>query len=116
MSSILNDTKKILGLGEDYTPFDLDVTTHINTAFSVIDQLGIGPDNGIFISDDGDEWEDLGLPQKWTNMLRTYVYLKVKMLFDPPTTSFLVTAVNDQIKEYEWRLSHYREYEMSTGS
>lgn len=111
MSSILNDTKKILGLGEDYTPFDLDVIIHINTAFSVLEQLGIGPEDGISISDAGDDWDDLGLPNKWVNMIKTYLYLKVRMLFDPPTMSFMITAVQDQLKEYEWRLSHFRETE-----
>ena len=113
MSSILNDTKKVLNLGSSYTPFDQDIITHINAAFSVINQLGIGPDEGCLITDATTTWEDLDLPTRWTNLLKTYLYLKVRMLFDPPTMSFMITSMNDQLKEYEWRLSHYRELEIA---
>lgn len=108
-NSILNSTKKILGIDSDYTAFDLDITTHINAVFSVLDQLGIGPSGGYFIEDAGPEWGDLGLPPNQTNMVRTYVFLKTRMLFDPPTTSFLLDAMEKQIAEYEHRLSVNRE-------
>lgn len=107
--SILTSTKKILGLSEDYTAFDLDVITHINTAFSVLNQLGIGPALGFAIEDKSAVWSDLALPQNQLSMVRTYIYLKVRMLFDPPNTSFLIEAMNNQIQEHEWRLSTFRE-------
>lgn len=108
-NSILKSTKKILGIDGDYTAFDLDIITHINASFSVLDQIGIGPVGGFYIEDSGPRWQDLNLPQAQLNMVRTYVFLKVRMLFDPPTTSFLIDAMEKQISEYEYRLSVNRE-------
>jgi hypothetical protein len=110
--SILKSTKKILGLAEDYTAFDLDVITHINAAFSILDQLGVGPEGGFMIEDDTAVWSDFIAPRNQLNLVKTYVYLKVRSLFDPPTTSFLIQATNDHIKEYEWRLNSFREWEL----
>ena len=110
--SILKSTKKILGLADDYTVFDLDVITHINAAFSILDQLGVGPLGGFFIEDESAEWGDYIAPSNQLNLIKTYVFLKVRMLFDPPGTSFLITAMTDQIKEYEWRLNVFREVEL----
>ena len=109
-SSILNSTKKILGLSEDYAVFDLDVITHINAAFSVLNQLGVGPVDGYFIEDESDEWGDFDVPANQLNLVKTYIFLKTRLLFDPPTTSFLLDAMQNQIKEYEWRLNNFREY------
>lgn len=108
-NSILTSTKKILGVGADYTAFDVDIITHINTAFAVVNQLGIGPEEGFYIEDASPTWNDLGLPENQGRMVRTYVFLKTRMLFDPPTTSYLIDATNKQIEEYEWRLSLFRE-------
>jgi hypothetical protein len=108
-SSILTSTKKVLNIPADYTAFDLDILTHINTAFSVLTQLGIGPTTGYFVEDETLMWEDLMLPQVQLNMVRTYIYLKTRMLFDPPGTSFLIDAMNKQIEEHEWRLNVFRE-------
>jgi hypothetical protein len=108
--SILKSTKKILGLADTYTVFDLDVITHINAAFSTLDQLGVGPDGGFFIENDRDEWSDFDIPANQLNLVKTYIFLKVRILFDPPTTSFLIEATNNQIREYEWRLSVFREW------
>ncbi len=110
--SILKSTKKILGLADSYTPFDLDVITHINASFSILDQLGVGPLGGFFIEDDSSEWSDYEAPPNQLNLIKTYVFLKVRMLFDPPGTSFLISAMTDQIKEYEWRLNVFREVEL----
>jgi hypothetical protein len=107
--SILISTKKILGVGPDYAAFDLDIITHINSTFSIVHQLGIGPDDGFMIEDDSALWSDLEVDPSQLNLLRTYVFLKVRMLFDPPTTSFLIEATNNQIQEYEYRLSYNRE-------
>ena len=107
--SILKSTKKILGLDEDYVAFDLDVITHINAAFSILNQLGVGPEGGFYIEDESAVWDDYGLPPNQMHLVKTYVYLKVRVLFDPPGTSFLLNAANEQIKEYEWRLNVFRE-------
>lgn len=107
--SILISTKKILGLGLDYTIFDPDVLMHINATFSVLDQLGVGPVGGFFINDETALWGDILLPNNQLNLVKTYVFLKVRMLFDPPTTSFLIEAMNKQIAEFEWRLNVFRE-------
>jgi hypothetical protein len=110
--SILLSTKKILGLGNEYTPFDLDVITHINAAFSILNQLGIGPEEGYFISDETNLWTEFVAPDNQLNLVKTYVFLKVRILFDPPSTSFLLETYDNQIKEYEWRLNIMRENEL----
>lgn len=107
--SILTSTKKILGLDQGYTVFDLDVITHINAAFSILNQLGVGPEEGFYIEDEAAVWSDFPVPLNQESLVKTYVFLKVRILFDPPATSFLIQAANDQIKEYEWRLNVFRE-------
>ena len=107
--SILVSTKKVLGIDAGYESFDLDIVTHINAAFSVVNQLGVGPDDGFFITDETAVWGDLSLPDNQLNLVKTYVYLRVRMVFDPPGTGFLIEAMKNQIKEYEWRLSTFRE-------
>ena len=108
-NSILTSTKKILGIDDEYTAFDADILTHINSVFSTLTQLGIGPSDGFMIEDATETWDaflgtDLNL-----NAVRSYVYLKVRLLFDPPTTSYLITAMKEQTQELEWRLNVYRE-------
>jgi hypothetical protein len=108
--SILNSTKKVLGIAEDYTVFDVDVIMHINTALSTLTQLGVGPAEGFTVEDAGDEWEDFVDPDDHQfNAVKSYVYLKVRMLFDPPSTSYLIAAQQKQIEELEWRLNVHRE-------
>lgn len=111
--SILKSTKKILGLADDYTVFDQDVLTHINAAFSILHQLGVGPVEGFYIEDDTETWSDFTLlsgSEPSIGLVKTYIFLKVKMLFDPPGTSFAQESMSNQIKEYEWRLNVGREY------
>lgn len=109
--SILTSTKKILGIAEDYTVFDLDILTHINTAFSTLTQLGVGPADGFMIEDETAVWTDFDPVDDHLNFnsVKSYVFLKVQMLFDPPQTSYLITAKEKQIAELEWRLNVYRE-------
>jgi hypothetical protein len=107
--SILKSTKKILGIAEDYTVFDLDIITHINSAFSTLTQLGVGPSEGFMISDDVAVWEDFIAEDFQYNSVKSYVFLKTKQLFDPPATSYLISAVAEQIQELEWRLNVHRE-------
>jgi hypothetical protein len=108
-TSILTSTKNVLGIAEDYTVFDLDIITHINTAFSTLTQLGVGPVNGFMIEDETAVWDDFIAGDDQYNSVKTYVYLRVRMLFDPPQTSYLITAMKDQISELEWRLNIHRE-------
>src|SRR3954447_17475451 len=107
--SILNSTKKILGIAEDYTVFDLDIITHINSAFSTLTQLGVGPAEGFMIEDDTAVWSDFIATDLQYNSVKSYVFLRVRQLFDPPTTSYLISAVEKQIQELEWRLNSHRE-------
>jgi hypothetical protein len=110
--SILNSTKKVLGIAEDYTVFDEDIIMHINTAFSTLTQLGVGPPEGFMIEDATAEWDDF-IPEdpddRQYNSVKSYVFLKVSMLFDPPQTSYLIAAKEKQIQELEWRLNVHRE-------
>lgn len=101
--SILDSTKKLLGLSEEYTPFDLDVLMNINSALSVLKQIGI-IDEDFEVEDKESKWNDLNQNTMRLNLIKTYVYLKVKSVFDPPATSYLIEAVNKKIEEHEWRL------------
>ena len=107
--SILNSTKKILGIAEDYTVFDLDIITHINSAFSTLTQLGVGPPEGFMIEDADDVWSDFIEDDPQYNAVKSYVFLRVRYLFDPPATSYLISATEKQIEELEWRLNTHRE-------
>jgi hypothetical protein len=107
--SILNSTKKILGIAEDYTVFDLDIITHINTAFSTLTQLGVGPAQGFMINDASAVWTDFIGDDLQYNSVKSYIFLRVRQLFDPPSTSYLIAAVDKQIQELEWRLNVHRE-------
>lgn len=104
MDSILTSIKKMLGMTEDYTEFDTDLIIHINSVFSTLTQIGVGPPEGFMIEDESSEWNDfIGTESKW-NFVKTYVYLKVRLLFDPPNSGSVMESINNQIKELEWRL------------
>lgn len=111
--SILISTKKILGLDEGYDAFDLDIITFINSALSTLDQLGVGVSGGFAITGSDEVWDDLNVPSNQLQLIKTYLFLKVRMLFDPPTTSYLLAAYDEQLKEYEWRLNTFVETEAS---
>ena len=106
-TSILTSTKVILGVSESDESFDLDILTFINSSLGILDQLGVGPSGGLTISDGDATWSDLGLPDSQLNLVKTYVFLKVGMLFDPPSTSFVIAAKEKQLEEYEFRLSTF---------
>lgn len=105
MNSILNSVKKQLGITEDYTVFDVDVLIHINSALSVLTQLGIGPPEGFSIDDASATWELFVGDDPRLNMVKTYVGLKVRKLFDPPTSPAVSQAIGESIAELEWRLN-----------
>jgi len=112
--SILISVKKTLNLADDYTVFDQDVIMHINSVFSTINDLGVGPFNGFQIEDKLALWDTFLQGDLRMNDIKTYVYLRVRMLFDPPTTGYHVTAMQEQIKELEWRINVRRESEQWT--
>lgn len=104
--SILTSVKKMLGITDDYTHFDSDITIHINSVFMILSQLGVGPVNGFTITDKSDTWSDfIPADNKNFEAVKTYVYLKVKLLFDPPLGSAVMEAMKQMINELEWRLN-----------
>lgn len=105
MESILTSIKKMLGIEEDYTHFDPDIIVHINSAFSILRQLNVGPVDGFFIENSASTWSDFVPDSKRIQMVKTYVYLQVRIMFDPPATSTVMEAFRSQIKELEWRLN-----------
>lgn len=107
--SILNSTKKVLGIEPDYMVFDIDVMMHINSVFTTLAQLGIGPVNGFMIRDSIATWDDILGEDLNLNSVKTYVYLRVRLLFDPPSTPHAINAMKEQITELEWRLNTQRE-------
>lgn len=104
-NSILTSIKKLLGLPEEYDVFDTDIIIHINSAFSTLSQLGVGPPDGFFIEDATEQWGMFLGDDQQINSVKTYVYLKVRLLFDPPTTSFAIDSFKKQADELEWRLN-----------
>ena len=105
MESILTSIKKLLGISEDYTAFDTDITIHINSVFMILTQLGVGPSDGFRITDDVDVWSDFTSDVIELELVKSYMYLKVKLLFDPPSSSAAIDSINRQISEFEWRLN-----------
>lgn len=102
--SILNTTKKILGIDKADTAFDTDVIIHINSALATLTQLGVGPSTGFMIDDDVKLWADFMDNDPRLSPVKTYVYSYVKLQFDPPSTSYHLTARKEQLNELEWRL------------
>lgn len=102
--SILSSVKKMLGLPEEYDAFDLDIITHINSAFTVLTQLGVGPADGFMIDDKTTIWSDFMPDMRFYQLVKSYVVLKVRLLFDPPISSTVLECYKTQINEYEWRL------------
>jgi hypothetical protein len=108
-TSILNSTKKVLGVDLDDHSFDLDILTYINSALSTVTDLGVGPPTGVAVEDETTDWSELAEELVILSKVKTYVFLRVRMLFDPPATSYLVTAMENQIQSHEWRLNENRE-------
>ena len=104
-TSILTSIKKLLGVAEDYSEFDEDIMTHINSVFLNLTQLGVGPEEGFMIENNTAEWEDFISNSVQLQAVKTYVYLKVKLLFDPPLSSSVTESINRMIAELEWRLN-----------
>ena len=105
MESILISIKKLLGITEEYDQFDPDIIMHINSVFMVLTQLGVGPSEGFSIEDDTAVWTDFIQDIKKLESVKTYIYLKVKLAFDPPLSSAVIESMNRLINELEWRLN-----------
>lgn len=103
--SILESVKKLLGAGPDYAVFDPDIIMGINAAFGTLHQLGVGPSDGFAITDEHDQWSDFLTAGSIFDEVRTYVFMRVKLIFDPPSSSFVLDSYKEQIKELEWRLT-----------
>lgn len=101
--SILTTIKKLLGIAEDDTSFDTDVMININMALNVLFQLGVGPETGFSITGNTETWSDYISDMSKLEMIKTYIYLKVKLIFDPPQSSRVIESIENQIKELEWR-------------
>lgn len=107
MDSILTSIKKMLGITEEYTQFDPDITLYINSALMTLMQIGVGTPEGFNVVDKNELWTDfLGEDLKKLGGVQSYVYLKVKLIFDPPQNSFTIDALKKQADELEWRLNH----------
>lgn len=106
MESILTSIKKLLGIAEDYTHFDADLIMHINSVFTILTQLGVGPKEGFRIEDELATWNDfLQTDSVLFDSVKSYMHLKVKLLFDPPLSGTVMEAYNRMISEFEWRLN-----------
>lgn len=103
MESILDSIKKLLGIQPEYRVFDQDLIIHINTVFIILNQFNIGPSEGFFLEDGTELWDDY-ITEVSEGIIRTYIYLKVRLLFDPPASSALLESINAMIAELEWRL------------
>lgn len=107
--SILTTVKRTLNLAEDYTYFDQDVITHINSVFGTLWQLGIGPSTGFEIENKDSIWSEFMDDDLTLSPVKSYMYLRVRVLFDSPANSWTLDAMQEQIKELEWRLNVVRE-------
>lgn len=105
MESILTSVKKMLGITEEYTHFDSDLIMHINSVFVILNQIGVGPSEGFAISGKDELWTDFFQDHPQLELVKSYMHLKVKLLFDPPMGSAVIEVMNRQISEFEWRLS-----------
>ena len=110
MESILTSTKKLLGISQDDDSFDTDIIFHINTVFSILSQMGIGPEDGFKITDDTTVWSDYIQDDIMLEMVKSYIPIKVRKMFDPPTSSAVVEWLDKIIEELEQRL--YAEFEI----
>jgi len=104
MESILTSIKKLLGIAEEYTHFDADLIMHINSVLSILTQIGVGPAEGFSIKDKSSVWEDFVPENSKLELIKSYTYMKVKLLFDPPLTSAVIESINRIISELEWRI------------
>jgi hypothetical protein len=104
MDSILTSIKKMLGIAEEYKHFDADIIMHINSVLSILTQIGVGSSEGFFIQDEDAVWTDFISGDSRLEFIKSYVYIKVKLLFDPPLSSSVMESMNRVTSELEWRI------------
>ena len=104
MDSILTSIKKLLGITDEYVQFDDDIIIHINTIISILTQVGVGSDLGFYIIDKTAKWSDWLTDMTLLQPVKTYIHLRVRLIFDPPTNSTVTKSYEQTIKELEWRL------------
>lgn len=104
-TSILDSIKKLLGIPSEVTEFDTDILIHINSVFSILTQLGVGPSSGFSIEDSSAEWSDFIGDDARLSDVKSFVYLKTRLLFDPPASSAAMDAMNRIASELEWRIN-----------
>ena len=109
MESILTSITLLLGITDDYAAFDQQILAHINSIFMILTQLGVGPQGGFMIDSKVDTWNEFISDEKKIQLVKSYMYLKVKMLFDPPSSSAVIDSTNRMIDEFEWRLNSQAE-------
>lgn len=105
MDSILDSIKKLLGIDELDDSFDTDIIIHINSIIPILSQMGIGPQNGFIVTTNEQKWSDY-ITDQTINLegVKTYIYLKTKLIFDPPTNATIINAINKTLAELEWRM------------
>jgi hypothetical protein len=108
--SILTSIKKLLGITEEYKHFDADIIMHINSVLMILMQLGIGPTDGFSISDDSAVWSDFLSDATWLEHVKSYVYMKVKLIFDPPQSGTVIGSMEKLISEFEWRCQEEQDF------
>jgi hypothetical protein len=114
MDSILTSVKKMLGIAEEYTAFDADIIMHINSVFMILTQLGVGPAEGFVIEDATATWDEFFVDTTQLQAVKSYIFMKVKLLFDPPNSSAVADSYNRLTNEFEWRLNAAAESNTTT--
>lgn len=113
--SILTSVKQYLGITAEYTHFDADVITDINSAFSILTQLGVGPRSGFAITDASSNWSDYPVTGPLLELVKSYVERKTKLAFDPPTATATLGALQTLVSELEWRINSFAEFPENAG-
>lgn len=113
--SILDTIKKLLGITPDNKDFDTDIIVNINSVFMILRQLGVGPEEGFKIEDDSTTWDEYISDEDDLEAVKSYIYLRVKIMFDPPLNGTVTDALNRVKDELEWRLNFRHEEDKDVG-
>lgn len=114
-SSILETIKKLIGIDKDYGVFDTDLIVAINSSFTILNQLGVGPNKAFFITGPDDQWSSFFADNEKIELVKSYIYLRARLLFDPPATGVLHEAIERQISEFEWRMMVQSDWNGNSG-
>ena len=116
MDSILTSIKKMLGISDEYTHFDTDLVMYINSVFTVLHQLGVGPSSGFSIAGAEETWSAFLPGDSNLELVKSYMQQKVRLLFDPPLQSSVLEAIKRNVDEFEWRLQVAAESQNTGGN